>query len=405
MPGDVVLLEAGDRVPADLRLIEARALRIDEAVLTGELVPVDKAPDADRRRRCARRPAVHGVLGNSGDRGHRASASSWRPGPQASSVGSATLIGAVEPGATPLMRQMNRFRPPAHGRDPVRWRLPDFRRSRRLVRGYPLEDAFMAVVGLAVAAIPEGLPAVMTITLAIGVQRMAARNAIVRRLPAVETLGSVSVICTDKTGTLTRNEMTAASVVTSGGMYRRWTARHTTAAGASSLDGRRARSGLRSGPRGAVARARAALQRRAAAPGGRQLARRWRSDGGGAGGAGGEGRARHRRCTRASSRDSTRSPSTPGTATWRRLHTRPRAGRRSPSSRVRRSACSRCARQRDGDGTAPLDTAPGQRAGRRAGAPGPAGAGAGAAGAAAADRQPRSGPTSSTGSRCSASSG
>ena len=116
------------------------------------------------------------------------------------------LIGAVEPGATPLMRQMQGFARQLTVAT-LAVAVATFGVA-TLVRGYPVDAAFMAVVGLAVAAIPEGLPTVMTIALAIGVQRMAARNAIVRHLPAVETLGSVTVICTDKTGTLTRNEMT-----------------------------------------------------------------------------------------------------------------------------------------------------------------------------------------------------
>ena len=128
------------------------------------------------------------------------------------------MLRAVETLTTPLIRQINSFARYLTfvilGISSVVFALAVWLRS------YPWADAFMTVVGLAVAAIPEGLPAVMTITLAIGVQRMAARHAIVRQLPAVETLGSVSVICSDKTGTLTRNEMTVRTVVTKAGFYR-----------------------------------------------------------------------------------------------------------------------------------------------------------------------------------------
>jgi magnesium-transporting ATPase (P-type) len=212
VPGDIVLIEAGDRVPADLRLLRAKNLRIDEAILTGESMAVTKSLDP---------VAEDAPLG---DRTPLAFSGTFIAAGQGSGLVVATggktelgriseLIGEVETLKTPLTRQMDAF-----GK-----RLTAFIvviasaafAFSVLVRGYDWTDAFMAVVGLAVAAIPEGLPATMTITLAIGVQRMASRHAIIRRLPAVETLGSVSVICSDKTGTLTRNEMTVRSVTTS----------------------------------------------------------------------------------------------------------------------------------------------------------------------------------------------
>jgi len=211
VPGDIVLLEAGDRVPADVRLIRARSLRVDEAILTGESVPVDKgtqpvdseAPLGDRVSM-----AFSGTLITTGQGagvvvGTGASTELGRI---------STLLSGVERLATPLVRQMNQFA--RHITIAVLAVSVLVFAYAVLVQSYGLDEAFLAVVGLAVAAIPEGLPAVMTITLAVGVQRMARRNAIIRRLPAVETLGSVSVICSDKTGTLTRNEMTVRQIAT-----------------------------------------------------------------------------------------------------------------------------------------------------------------------------------------------
>ena len=211
VPGDVVLLEAGDRVPADLRLLRARNLRVDEAILTGESVPVEKtlapveevAPLGDRFSM-----AFSGTFVTAGQGAGVAVATG-----SATELGRiSTMIGAVEQLATPLVRQMDQFA--RHVTVAVLAVSALVFAYAAWIGPYSFDEAFMAVVGLAVAAIPEGLPAVMTITLAVGVQRMAARNAIIRRLPAVETLGAVSIICSDKTGTLTKNEMTATTVLT-----------------------------------------------------------------------------------------------------------------------------------------------------------------------------------------------
>ena len=214
VPGDVVLLASGDSLPADVRLLQARNLRVDESALTGESVPVDK-----RVEPVAADAAI-------GDRLCMGYAGTLVTQGQARAVvvatGAATEIGrigkmleSVEQGKTPLLQKMEGV-----GRLltfvilGVAAALFAFGTA---VRGMPAGEVFMAAVGLAVAAIPEGLPAIMTITLAIGVQRMAQRHAVIRRLPAVETLGSVTVICSDKTGTLTRNEMTVQQVVLAGG--------------------------------------------------------------------------------------------------------------------------------------------------------------------------------------------
>ncbi|MEM7775403.1 MAG: cation-transporting P-type ATPase [Pseudomonadota bacterium] len=216
VPGDLVLVEAGDRVPADMRLVAARGLKVEEAILTGESVPVDKAT-----------APVHAEAAI-GDRrsmlfsGTMAVAGAGRgvvvaTGAQTEIGSISGMLSKIETLATPLVRQMDVF---------ARW-LTVFIlvvAATLLAYGYyvahmSFSELFMAVVGLSVAAIPEGLPAVLTITLAIGVQAMAQRNAIVRRLPAIETLGSVSVICSDKTGTLTRNEMLVAALAAAEHVY------------------------------------------------------------------------------------------------------------------------------------------------------------------------------------------
>ncbi|WP_322520947.1 cation-transporting P-type ATPase [Guyparkeria halophila] len=209
VPGDIVLLEAGDRVPADLRLLEVHDLHVDEAVLTGESLAEEKTtepvesetPLGDRRSMAysgtlVTRGAARGVITATGTHTELGRISG--------------LIAGVQILTTPLLEQMDRF---------GRWLTAVILLGAGLIlalgvwwRGMAFEETFMVVVGLSVAAIPEGLPAVLTITLAVGVQAMARRQAIVRRLPAIETIGSVSVICTDKTGTLTRNEMAVTEV-------------------------------------------------------------------------------------------------------------------------------------------------------------------------------------------------
>ncbi len=211
VPGDIVLLQSGDKVPADLRLLSVKNLRIEEAALTGESSAVEKN--------------IAAVDDNAllGDRFCMAYSGTLVVYGQGTGVVIATadnteigrisaMLDEVQTLTTPLLRQMDIF---------GRWLtiaitvLAVFAFFVGwLIHQFDLGDMFIAAVSIAVAAIPEGLPAVLTITLALGVRRMAKRNAIIRRLPAVEALGSVTVICTDKTGTLTRNEMTVQRVLT-----------------------------------------------------------------------------------------------------------------------------------------------------------------------------------------------
>ncbi|VVE12192.1 carbonate dehydratase [Pandoraea anhela] len=216
VPGDVVVLASGDRVPADLRLIASRELRVDEAALTGESEPVQKTLDTAEDDAAL------------GDRWCMAYAGTVVVYGQATGIVVATgahtelgrinhLLTDVDGGTTPLLRQIDRFGHGLAGAIAVVAVLTFV--LGWLWRGEPAGEMFMVVVALVASAIPEGLPAIMTVILARGVQRMAREKAIVRRLPAVETLGSVTVICSDKTGTLTRNEMTVQRVVSAGRVY------------------------------------------------------------------------------------------------------------------------------------------------------------------------------------------
>lgn len=216
VPGDVVKIRSGDRVPADLRLLDSTELRIEESALTGESQPVAKQTEpvaldaALGDRSCL---AFSGTLVTSG-----------RGIAVVTAIGAATEIGQinqllseVQGITTPLTRQMNQF-----GRYlalVIALLALLMLAVGMLLHDYSHAEVFLAAIGFAVAAIPEGLPAILTITLALGVKQMADRKAITRRLNAVETLGAVTVICSDKTGTLTRNEMTAKEVVTAQGQY------------------------------------------------------------------------------------------------------------------------------------------------------------------------------------------
>ncbi len=216
VPGDVVLLASGDKVPADLRLLETHSLRADEAALTGESVPVDKGVepvDADKVIGDRSSMAYSGTLVTYGTATGVVVATG-----NATEIGRISkLISEVTELTTPLLRKLARF---SHWLTVAILVLTVITFAVGFLwRGYTAAEMFLAAVGLAVAAIPEGLPAIMTITLAIGVQRMARRRAIIRRLPAVETLGSVTVICSDKTGTLTRNEMTVRRALTAEADY------------------------------------------------------------------------------------------------------------------------------------------------------------------------------------------
>jgi len=215
VPGDIVLLQSGDRVPADLRLFTVRSLQCEEAALTGESVPAEKSVNAlpeatglgDRRNLAFAGTMVtygqaEGVVIATGDRTETGRI--------------ATLIAEAVDLMTPLTKKIQAFS------QVLVYLILGLAVVTFLIgwlRGNPADDMFMAAIALAVGAIPEGLPAAVTITLAIGVSRMAQRRAIIRKLPAVETLGSTTVICSDKTGTLTENQMTVRSIYAGGDWF------------------------------------------------------------------------------------------------------------------------------------------------------------------------------------------
>ncbi len=215
VPGDVVLVEAGDKVPADLRLVAVGDVQVDESLLTGESMPVSKAE------------VVLPMATPVNDRSNMLYSSTLVTKGRGTGVVVATgaetevgeihrLVGSADELATPLTRKLARFSTILTA---VILGLAALTFAVGMIRGEGAAAMVGAAVALAVGAIPEGLPAAMTITLAIGVTRMARRRAVVRRMPAVETLGSTTVICSDKTGTLTENQMTVQAVWTPGRTY------------------------------------------------------------------------------------------------------------------------------------------------------------------------------------------
>ena len=218
VPGDIVILEEGDRVPSDLRLFYARNLITDEAVLTGESVPVGKITEAIPKPNLT--PGDQRCMAFSGTFTVRGSARGI-----VVATGEQTEIGKI----ARLIKEM-----PRTVSAPLIRKIAKFTRLIVIIvlilavinfilgitlGGYDLAYSFLASVSLAVAAIPEGLPAILTIALALGARAMARKNALIRRLPAVETLGSATIICSDKTGTLTKNEMTVVHIYCRGKNY------------------------------------------------------------------------------------------------------------------------------------------------------------------------------------------
>ena len=209
--GDIILLQAGDKVAADARVLESVNLQADEAALTGESIPVHKKTEALPEEDLSLGDRSNMVFGGTIVTYGRGRGIVVATGMKSQFGRIAEMLQTVETGRTPLQRNLDKV-----GRVLANAALVIVAVvvAAGLLRDEPLLDMFIFGIALAVAAVPEALPAVVTISLAIGVQRMVKRNALVRRLPAVETLGSTSVICSDKTGTLTRDEMTVRRLCT-----------------------------------------------------------------------------------------------------------------------------------------------------------------------------------------------
>ena len=217
VPGDVIILHTGDRMPADARLLEAVNLQVEEAALTGESVPVEKhieplpindLPVGDRKNMVyAGTAATYG----------RGKALVVATGMQTEFGKIAQLLQTVETGKTPLQQNLDKV---GTALARAAFVVVAIIVALGLFRGQPFVEMLIFGIALAVAVVPEALPAVVTISLAIGVQKMVKRNALIRRLPAVETLGSTSVICSDKTGTLTKDEMTVRKIFAAGQLFK-----------------------------------------------------------------------------------------------------------------------------------------------------------------------------------------
>lgn len=216
VPGDIVLLKSGDKVPADIRIVHSKDFRVEESPLTGESTAVEKSVEpVDESAIIGDQLSM--VFSGTVVVYGKATGVVVSTGAETEIGRINQMISSVEDITTPLLQQIEKF---------GKWLsvfillvAGAFFAYGYFFRDYSLTELFLAAIGLIVASIPEGLPAIMTITLAIGVQQMARRNAIIRRLPSVETLGAVNVICSDKTGTLTRNEMTAKNIITAEKKY------------------------------------------------------------------------------------------------------------------------------------------------------------------------------------------
>ena len=211
VPGDLIMIEEGDRIPADARLLQSHTLRIDESMLTGESFPVAKEYSSEIPSNAAIGDRINSVF--SGTSVTRGRGQAIIAGTGMKTEFGKIALGLMEEKAedTPLQKRLNVL---------GKWLgigclvICAAIFSIGVLLNQDIVEMFIVAVGLAVAAVPEGLPAVVTLALALGVQRMSQKNAIIRRLPSVETLGSTTVICSDKTGTLTKNKMTARRILT-----------------------------------------------------------------------------------------------------------------------------------------------------------------------------------------------